>query len=132
MKKSPICKHVREVDEFLAGDHTLLKEILHPANDALELPYSLAHAYLNPGCASLPHQLKQSSELYYFINGRGTLHIDTKQYPVKAGSVVLVPEGATQHLVNTGTRRLTFLCIVSPPWRAEDEHLHRTGGTNPS
>lgn len=125
MKKTTVCTHTNEVAEFLAGDHTLLKELLHPANEGLELPYSLAQARLQPGAASLPHQLKKSSELYYFLEGQGTLHVEGIAHPVTAGSVALVPAGATQHLVNTGTRQLSFLCIVSPPWREADEQVIR-------
>jgi len=38
--------------EFIAGDNTILRELLHPAKADLELRYSLAHAIVNPGKAS--------------------------------------------------------------------------------
>ena len=120
-----IHKHLHEVNEFLAGDHTRLREVLHPANDNVELPYSLAHARLEPGAASLPHRLQKSDELYYFLEGRGALHVEEAVYPVQAGDAVLVPAGALQHLENTGQDQLTFLCIVSPPWSEAEEKVEQ-------
>jgi len=123
--KNVIHKHLQEVNEFLAGDHTRLREVLHPANDSVELPYSLAHARLEPGAASLPHRLQKSEELYYFLEGRGALHVEEAVYLVQAGDAVLVPAGALQHLENTGQGQLTFLCIVSPPWSEAEEKVEQ-------
>jgi mannose-6-phosphate isomerase-like protein (cupin superfamily) len=120
-----IHKHLQEVNEFLAGDHTRLREVLHPANDGVELPYSLAHAFLEPGTSSLPHRLEKSDEAYFFLNGEGILTIDDQQHHVKAGDLVLVPAGALQHLENTGQDQLTFLCIVSPPWSEAEEKVEQ-------
>ncbi|MEQ1562042.1 MAG: cupin domain-containing protein, partial [Nitrospiraceae bacterium] len=50
--------------EFLAGDHTVLRELLHPAKQPVALGYSLAHGTLAPGCRSKWHRLI-SSEVYY-------------------------------------------------------------------
>ena len=50
-----LVKHIEEVSEFLAGDHTILKEVLHPSNDPIDINYSIAHARLEAGKASLPH-----------------------------------------------------------------------------
>ena len=58
--------------EFLAGDHTRLRELLHPAKQALALGYSMAHGVLAPGARSKRHRLT-SSEVYYIIAGRGRL-----------------------------------------------------------
>ncbi len=122
-KNKVIHKRLKEVAGFLAGDHTWLREVLHPANDGLELPYSLAHARLERGTASLPHRLQKSDEAYFFLKGEGVLHIDEKKISVQAGDVALVPAGALQYLDNTGQGQLAFLCIVSPPWSVEDEAI---------
>jgi hypothetical protein len=76
--------------EFLAGDHTRLRELLHPAKADLKLGYSLAHGFLDPGKQSLWHRLT-SSEVYYFIAGCGLMKVDEESMPVEAGSVIYVP-----------------------------------------
>ncbi len=119
----PFHSKPEEHSVFLAGDLTHLIEVLHPQRHGVSLPYSLAHAYLEPGGCSLPHRLLTSEELYYFLSGEGVLVIDGERFEVGAGHAVLVPAGARQFLNNTGSQRLVFLCIVSPPWRAEDEEV---------
>ncbi|MDH5639693.1 MAG: cupin domain-containing protein [Nitrospira sp.] len=106
--------------EFLAGDHTVLRELLHPAKETVSLGYSLAHGKLAAGHRSNRHALT-SSEVYYFIAGQGRLIIDSETCSVEAGSVVYVPPGGTQSLENTGTTDIEFLCLVDPAWRIEDE-----------
>lgn len=108
---------------FIAGDKTSLIEVLHPKNDAINIGYSLAHASLEVGTASLPHVLKTSSESYYFLKGEGQIIVDEEKQSVKAGDLIYVPEGATQFVENTGNERLVFLCIVSPAWYPEQEEI---------
>lgn len=108
--------------EFLAGDHTLLREILHPAKDQLKLNYSLAYGTLGPGLRSKWHVL-ESSEVYYFLAGEGRFTIDDHVTRVEAGTTLYVPPGGRQSLENTGSGSIEFLCLVDPPWKAEDEHV---------
>lgn len=108
--------------EFLAGDHTSLRELLHPGKQDLKLGYSLAHGRLAPGKRSKWHRLA-SSEVYYFLGGTGLFLIDQESRPVGAGSVVYVPPQATQSLSNTGTDEIEFLCLVDPAWWPEDEEI---------
>ena len=107
---------------FVAGDETLLREVLHTDRDNAALPYSQAHAALSPGKRSLAHRLR-GSEVYYVLQGQGKMHIDGESGEVRAGHVVYVPPGATQFIENTGDDELAFLCIVHPAWRAEDEDV---------
>jgi mannose-6-phosphate isomerase-like protein (cupin superfamily) len=106
--------------EFLAGDHTVLRELVHPAKERVTLGYSLAHGTLAAGRRSKQHVLA-SSEVYYFIAGQGRFTIDSETCPVEAGAMIYVPPGGTQSLENTGSADLEFLCFVDPAWRIEDE-----------
>lgn len=108
--------------EFLAGDHTSLRELLHPSKRDLKLGYSLAHGRLAPGRRSKWHRLV-SSEVYYFLAGTGLFSIDRETRPICTGSVVYVPPQAAQSLSNTGTEEIEFLCLVDPAWRPEDEEI---------
>lgn len=109
-----------ECREFVAGDHTVLRELMHPAKDGVAIGYSLAHGTLAAGKRSKRH-IPTSSEVYYFIAGQGRMTIDSETRPVEAGSMVYVPPGGTQFLENTGTSEIEFLCLVDPAWRIEDE-----------
>jgi len=109
-----------ECQEFVAGDQTVLRELLHPAKQDVRLGYSLAHGKLAPGRRSKWHVLT-SSEVYYFVAGSGRFMIDGEACPVEAGSTIYVPPGGRQSVENTGTTELEFLCLVDPAWTIEDE-----------
>ncbi len=110
-------------EEFVAGDGTLLCELLHPDKQSLELRYSLAYAIVPVGRTSIPHSLK-TSEVYYILSGNGEMHIDGETKPVEAGDAVYIPPEAKQFIHNSGTESLVFICIVDPAWRQEDETIY--------
>jgi mannose-6-phosphate isomerase-like protein (cupin superfamily) len=117
-----IITRLGERPQFVAGDGTHLRELLHPAHQPAEIPYSLAHAVVGPGEASVPHRLRDS-EVYYILSGSGVMHIEGEQAVVTTGTTIYVPPDAIQHIENTGPDELVFLCIVYPAWRAEDEEI---------
>jgi mannose-6-phosphate isomerase-like protein (cupin superfamily) len=120
---NPFVKHLSEAREFTAGDRTRLRELLHPEKDGLSTSFSIAHAYLKPGEASIPHILA-ADEVYYFLKGRGKLFIDGEPLSICEGSVALVPAGSDQWVLNEHSEeKLIFLCIVSPFWKPEGEKL---------
>ena len=116
-------KDIRRCRYFEARDDTFLCELLHPAREEAGIPYSLAHAVLRPGCASRSHRLKESSEVLYFLEGEGRVHINGESAAIGQGQAVLVPPGSWQHVQNTGTADLKILCIVYPSWSEDDEEL---------
>jgi len=107
---------------FTAGDNCQLREMLHPDRQPLALRYSLAHATVPPQTATTPHRLR-TSEVYYILAGKGCMHIDTDQYDVELGDTVYIPPHAVQFVENVGSEDLTFICIVDPAWRQEDEEI---------
>jgi mannose-6-phosphate isomerase-like protein (cupin superfamily) len=117
-----LARSLADCKEILAGDKTILRELLHPARNKAAIGYSLAHAKLGMGTASLPHRLK-TSEVYYFLSGQGRMHVDGESATVAPGQALYVPPGTVQHLENTGTEELVFLCIVDPAWKLEDEEI---------
>jgi mannose-6-phosphate isomerase-like protein (cupin superfamily) len=106
--------------EFVAGDGTQLRELLHPDKQDIALRYSLAHAIVPVGQVSIPHALT-TSEVYYILSGQGTMHIDDESRVVEAGDAVYIPPQARQYIHNTGSEPLVFICIVDPAWQKEDE-----------
>ena len=110
------------VKEIMAGDGTILKELVPGPKEGLELRYSLAHARLAPGQTSYLHRLA-SSEVYYILTGRGRMEIEGETKEVVAGDVIYIPPHAAQRITNIGTDELAFLCLVDPAWREEDEEI---------
>ena len=115
-------KRLKNCREFIAGDGSLLRELLHPEKTGLQIRYSLAHAKVMAGEMTKPHKLK-ACEVYYIIAGQGLMHIDKESFELGPECVVYIPPRATQYVENTGNSDLEFLCIVDPAWRKEDEDV---------
>lgn len=115
-------KDLKKCEEIVAGDNTILRELLNPQKEDISIRYSLAHARLKPGQKSLGHRLK-SSEVYYILEGQGEMHIDDEKENVSKGQAIYIPPNAVQKIKNIGTTDLSFLCIVDPAWKPEDEEV---------
>lgn len=115
-------KNLKDCEEFIAGDNTILRELLHPDKADLNLRYSLAHAIVKSGDTSQPHRLK-TSEVYYILQGQGVMYIDDEQRNVGVGDAIYIPPMAKQYIHNNGGDDLVFICIVDPAWRVEDEEI---------
>jgi mannose-6-phosphate isomerase-like protein (cupin superfamily) len=115
-------KDFNSCEEITAGDNTILRELLNPQKEDLSVRYSLAHAKIKPGEISLAHRLK-SSEVYYILQGKGEMYIDQEKGKVSAGQAIYIPPYSVQKIRNTGKIDLTFLCIVDPAWKPEDEEV---------
>jgi mannose-6-phosphate isomerase-like protein (cupin superfamily) len=117
-----LVRSLTECSQFVAGDGSLLRELLHPDKTKVSLRYSLAHATVPPGDTTKPHRLK-ASEVYYIIAGTGRMVIGDESRPVRPGDAVYIPPGATQYIENTSQVDLVFLCIVDPAWQSQDEEI---------
>lgn len=115
-------KDLKNCEEIVAGDKTILRELLHPDKADFKLRYSLAHAVVKSGDTSQSHRLK-NSEVYYILEGKGKMFIDEESQEVSPGQVIYIPPMAKQYIKNIGTNDLKFLAIVDPAWKVEDEEV---------
>ncbi|MFW9846705.1 MAG: cupin domain-containing protein [Candidatus Thorarchaeota archaeon] len=120
-----IIKRLAECEEIVALDGTVLRELLNPLHEEMDLKmdYSIAHAIVRPGKSSMPHRFFEASEVYYILQGTGTMHIDDHTAEVAPGDVVYIPPKGVQYIENNGTSDLVFLCMVYPSWFPESEEL---------
>ncbi len=82
---------------------------------------SIAHARVAAGSATAPHTLAASTEVYWVLSGRGRMHIGEETAEIAPGEAVLIPPDSVQWIEALGDGELVFLCVVTPPWRAEDD-----------
>lgn len=116
-----LIKDFKNSKEFVAGDNTVLRELLNArTTEGADFRYSLAHATVKQGESSASHALK-TSEVYYILEGEGEMHIDEDSKKVHAGQTIVIPPNAKQYISNIGKSDLKFLCIVDPAWRKDDE-----------
>jgi mannose-6-phosphate isomerase-like protein (cupin superfamily) len=119
--------NLTDCEEFVGGDDSILRELLHPDQGDFQIRFSLAHATVKPGERTRPHRLK-TAEVYYLIEGQGRMFLDGEAADVRAGCAVYIPPGSRQHIENTGPGQLVFLCLVDPAWRAQDEEILEDNG----
>lgn len=115
-------RDISRAQEIVAGDNCLLKELLNPLHDDLDLRYSLAVGRVQPGGETFLHRLK-NSEVYFLLKGTAEVTIDGDVGVVGAGQAVYVPPGAAQCVKNVGADELLFACIVDPAWKESDEEI---------
>ena len=104
-------KDLKDCEEFITGDETKLRELLHPDKSDLKLRYSLAHAIVEQGKTSTAHKLK-TSEVYYILEGEGVMHIGDESEKVSAGQAIYIPPNTKQYIENTGDSPLNFYALL--------------------
>ncbi len=115
-------KDYKKCPEIIAGDKSILRELLNPLKEKLPINYSLAIAKVKANKTTLWHRLK-STEVYYIIQGKGLMYINNEKALVCKGQVIYIPCQAMQRIKNIGKTDLVFLCIVEPAWRKENEEI---------
>jgi mannose-6-phosphate isomerase-like protein (cupin superfamily) len=122
LTRSMFVKSLGRCAQITAGDHTRLRELLHPDHDPVSCRYSLAHAQVPPRTWSLLHSLT-TTEVYYLLSGQGTMEIDGERRDVFPGDAIYIPPHARQRIFNPGPADLEFLCVVDPAWQPSDEEI---------
>lgn len=114
-------KNINDCSKFTANDGCQIQEWLHPKDDAVDLPYSVAMATVDVGEQSYKHRLEQT-EVYLITTGQGLMHIDDEEKEVKSGDAIFIESESVQWIENTGKIALQFIAIVNPPWSEEGDN----------
>ncbi len=70
---------------------------------------------LTPGENSCsPRHNHQWQHIIYIVEGKGIIHLDGTDYEVEKNSFAYIPGGKTHQLINTGSEKFSFICIVPP------------------
>jgi mannose-6-phosphate isomerase-like protein (cupin superfamily) len=67
-----------------------------------------------PGQATVPHLHPRQDEIFYVIEGKGTIVIGEEEVPVSAGSVVYGPLGVRHGIRADAGGRLALMFIKGP------------------
>lgn len=72
--------------------------------------------YFSPGEKLAPHIHPESEEVYYVIEGNGTVYMgdDLKEIPIEPHMGLYVPPGMVHGVENTGKKRLLIAFFVAP------------------
>ena len=104
-------------DEFYTSEKCYMTELSNTPDDP---DVSIARARVEPGVTTRWHRLKETSERYFMISGRGLAEVGKlPPQEVVAGDIVLIPPMCRQRITNIGKDDLVFLAICSPRFRQE-------------
>ncbi len=69
---------------------------------------------LEPGQSHALHAHAGMDKLYYVIDGSGEFLLEGRELPMKAGDLLVAPEGAPHGVKNNGRERLLVLAVLAP------------------
>ena len=67
-----------------------------------------------PGQFHALHAHAGMDKVYQVVEGEGTLLLDGRELPIRAGEMVVAPEGVPHGIRNTSGARLLVLVILAP------------------
>ena len=111
--------HRKDTNPFITKDGSEIRELYHSKN------MSLAEATVKVGQITEHHYHKTSEEIYYILNGKGLMEIETEKREVSKDQVIIIPPKCKHRIKNIGGKPLRFLCHCSPSYSDEDTVLTR-------
>lgn len=73
---------------------------------------TLGFAQVPPGERLHVHRHAQA-EVYFILEGSGTVHIDGKEWTVRTGHAIFIPGSAEHGIANPGTAPLHFIYVFA-------------------
>ncbi len=98
-------------EAYVTKDKSLVRELLHPSF-VPGLGMSLAEAVVEAGAVTAEHRHTAFDEIYYGLEGEGTLVIDGAPHDFGPHRYFLLP-GGCRHYLRAATR-LRLLCVCCP------------------
>jgi len=115
-------RNITEVDAFITKDGSEIRELLADRNSCIQ-HQSLAEARLPAGSSTTRHFHRNTEEIYYILEGRGSMTIDDETREVGSGDAIAIPPATQHQITNTGDTVLKFLCCCAPGYQHEDTVL---------
>ncbi len=111
MTKLPIIQNKSD-SEYFFEERCFITEWWNSPND---IEVSVARARVEPGVTTRFHRLKDVTERYIILEGKGLVEVG-ELAPTRVGpeDVVLIPPGTPQRITNIGDSDLIFLAICTP------------------
>ncbi len=114
--------NIEKVEPFTTKDGSEIRELLAHRNSCIR-NQSLAEARLPPGASTIGHRHLKTEEIYYVLDGKGTMQIGQDRRQVGVGDAIAIPPGELHQIANTGEETLKFLCCCAPGYEHGDTIL---------
>ena len=111
-----------QIEPYITKDGSEIRELMHPARHG-NLNQSLAEAIVARGCKTTLHRHRQTEEIYYVVQGAGTMVLGDETLRVRTGDAICIAPGTPHCIENTGAEPLRILCACAPPYDHDDTEL---------
>jgi len=115
-------RNLDHIEPFITKDGSEIRELLASGNSCIR-NQSLAEARLPPGLSTTPHYHPRTEEIYYILEGQGTMRVGDEVQAVGRGDAIAIPPGAEHEITNAGEAVLKFLCCCAPGYEHDDTVL---------
>jgi len=115
-----VIKNLENQFPFTTADGSTIRSILDATNAPVQ-NQSLAEASLALGQQTQRHYHKLSEEIYFILEGSGSIEINGIHHEVSVNDAILIPPH-TWHQI-TASSQLRFLCCCSPVYAHEDTYF---------
>jgi quercetin dioxygenase-like cupin family protein len=103
-------KHVQDVPANVvkAGDMATMQVLI----SAQEGPHFAMRRFIMEPGGGMPEHTNTVEHEQYVLRGHANIGIGTEQFEVRAGDVVLIPQGVPHWYQNIGEENFEFLCLI--------------------
>lgn len=101
---------VKDIKIILAHNQIKRKQLIKPG-DLKSKIQTVNYAWLEEEESFEPHKHDDCEELYFFIDGKGIMKINEKEFEVKKNDFVVVEVGEWHSLRNPHQKKLIFLTV---------------------
>jgi mannose-6-phosphate isomerase-like protein (cupin superfamily) len=115
-------QNINRMPAFITKDGSEIRELLAHRNSTVR-NQTLAEARLPPGGSTTPHRHLKTEEIYYILEGQGSMKVDQEIQSVGPGDAIAIPPGSLHQITNIGVELLKFLCCCAPGYEHEDTFL---------
>ncbi|HEY3272147.1 MAG TPA: cupin domain-containing protein [Methanocella sp.] len=112
------------VEAYVTKDRSTIRELFHPGTSPVE-GFSVAEAEVAAGLETDTHVHKKSQEIYYILEGAGTMRLGGQSFKVKTGDAILILPGTPHNIKADDGECIRILCICSPAYSHDDTELLR-------
>ncbi|TQM78756.1 mannose-6-phosphate isomerase-like protein (cupin superfamily) [Saccharothrix saharensis] len=103
-----------EGDLVFEPDHNVHGKRLFPWAGVDRPGWEAAWVVLSPHAVSTPHA-HHENEVFFIVEGKGTMRIDDEVRPVGFGDTIFVTRGSEHELTNDADTRLVYLSVWWDP-----------------
>jgi mannose-6-phosphate isomerase-like protein (cupin superfamily) len=112
------------VETYVTKDKSTIRELYHPDSSPVK-GFSVAEAEVAAGMETDAHVHKKSQEIYYILEGAGTMMLGGHSFKVKTGDAILITPGTPHYIKADDGAVIRILCICSPAYMHDDTELLR-------